>query len=97
MTGSADLPDQIASAVLATPGVSDLHAGVVGEVATYLPGRRVNGVRVHDQDCEIHLVLDGRRPIGDTVRAVRGAVRRLLPGTIDVTVEDIGVPAASGP
>ncbi|MFD4183444.1 hypothetical protein ACFWPB_20405, partial [Rhodococcus sp. NPDC058514] len=36
--------DLIADAVLAVPGVAGLHGGMFGEVATYLPGRRVLGV-----------------------------------------------------
>ena len=31
------------------PGCTDLHGGVLGEVATYLPGRRVTGVRLRER------------------------------------------------
>ncbi len=37
------LVDRVAAAALSVPGVHDLHGGVLGEVATYLPGRRVGG------------------------------------------------------
>ena len=44
----SELSEQVAAAVLSVPGVHDLHGGVLGEVATYLPGRRVNGIRLLD-------------------------------------------------
>jgi len=52
--------------------VSDLSAGAIGEVATYLPGRRVAGVRITEDGINMHVV--GRfgpsmEAIGDEVRA----------------------------
>jgi len=82
--------DTIAAAVLGVPGVQDLHGGVLGEVATYLPGRRVAGVRLVDDGCDLHLVVSRSRPLAETVVAVRAAVRPLVSGPIDVTVEDTG-------
>jgi hypothetical protein len=38
--------DDIYAAVLACPGVAGLGSGMIGELATYLPGRRVPGIRV---------------------------------------------------
>ena len=89
--------DLIARAVLAVPGVHGLHAGVLGEVATYLPGRRVNGVRVRGDGCAVHITLDWGAPIGGTSDLVRSALRSLVSGPIDVTVEDILPPAAPAP
>lgn len=87
--------DRIAQAVVAVPGVHDLHAGVLGEVATYLPGRRVNGVRMREPGCEVHVVLDWGVPIAVTSDLVRQAVRALVPGPVDVTVEDVAPPATA--
>jgi len=87
--------DVIAAAVRAVPGVHDLHAGVVGEVATYLPGRRVNGVRMREPGCAVHVVLDWGAPDGATSDAVRAAVRAHVSGPVDVTVEDIAPPPAA--
>ena len=84
--------DLIAEAVVAVPGVHELHGGVLGEVATYLPGRRVNGVRLRDTGCEIHVVLDYGVGISQTSQSVRDAVRPLVTGPIDVTVEDVATP-----
>ena len=78
--------------MLAVPGVSSLHAGVFGEVATYLPGRRVNGVRLGDEACEVHVVLDWGTPVLQTADAVRIAVEHLIDGPVDVTVQDIAAP-----
>ncbi len=38
--------DAVAAAVRACPGVADLTGGRLGDVASYLPGRRVSGVLV---------------------------------------------------
>jgi uncharacterized alkaline shock family protein YloU len=87
-----EVADVVAAAVLAVPGVHDLHAGAVGEVATYLPGRRVNGVRMREPGCSVHVVLEWGRPVLDTTDAVRDAVRPYISGPVDVTVEDIVLP-----
>lgn len=87
-----EVADLVAAAARAVPGVHDLHAGSVGEVATYLPGRRVNGVRMREPGCSVHVVLDWDRPILETTDAVRAAVRPFVSGPVDVTVEDIYLP-----
>lgn len=92
-----DLSDRIAAVVLAIPGVHGLHAGVFGEVATYLPGRRVRGIRVDERGCAVHVVLDWAAPIETTTVAIRRAVQPLVSGAIDVTVEDIAEPGADSP
>lgn len=86
--------DVIATAVLGTPGVQGLHPGAFGEVATYLPGRRVTGVRVLDDSCEVHVTLRWGAPFADTSAAVRDAIRPLTTGPIDVVVEDVASPAS---
>ena len=92
-TGIGDeLSDRLAAVVLATEGVAALHPGVFEEVATYLPGRRVQGIRVTDHGCEIHVVLDWGAPIWATASAVRQAAARLVEGAVDVTVADIAEP-----
>lgn len=39
----AAVADSVAAAALSVPGVSRLHGGSFGEVATYLAGRQVEG------------------------------------------------------
>lgn len=85
--------DLVASAARSVPGVRDLHGGAMGEVATYLPGRRVAGVRVQDHRCSVHVVIDWEAGIAETAERVRAAVRPLVDGPVDVTVEDIADPA----
>ncbi len=53
----AELADRVAAAVLTVRGVTGLHGGVFGETATYLPGRRVPGVRLTEDVTDIHLSL----------------------------------------
>lgn len=87
--------DRVAAAVLEVPGVSGLHGGVLGEVATYLPGRRVAGVRLTDEATDVHVVLAWGAPVAATADAVRATVRGVVPGAVHVTVEDVAGPEAS--
>ena len=84
--------DRIAAAVLAVPGVAGLHAGMFGEVATYLPGRRVTGVRITADAVEVHVSVLLDTPIRATAAAIRRAVAPWTTQAVDVTVEDV-VPA----
>src|SRR6476620_1626649 len=92
-SSSAETADAVAEAVRALPGVDDLHAGALGEVATYLPGRRVGGVRLLDPGCAISIVLAWQAPVAETTQAVRDAVRPLTGLPVHVTVEDVARPA----
>ncbi|MBJ7338818.1 Asp23/Gls24 family envelope stress response protein [Mycolicibacterium sp.] len=85
-----DRADLIAAAVTAVPGVAGLHAGMFGEVATYLPGHRVSGIRTNaDGVTEVHVTLLYGAPVRDTAALIRDAAARVAGGTVDVTVEDI--------
>ncbi|MEH3034068.1 MAG: DUF2273 domain-containing protein [Aeromicrobium erythreum] len=89
--------DQVASAVLAVPGVAELHAGVLGEIGTYLPGRRVTGVRVDDERCDVHVTLAWDAPVRETAQQVRDAVAPLVAVPVVVTVEDVATPGRLTP
>lgn len=91
-----EVVDVVVAAVLAVPGVHDLHAGVAGEVATYLPGRRVNGIRMREPGCSVHVALHWGAPVIGTTDAVRDAVRPYVSGPVDITVEDILPPGSTG-
>lgn len=85
------IADRIAIAVLSSPTVAGLDSGRFGEISTYLPGRRVAGVRIHPDEVTIGVI--GRYPatiaeIDIAVRAAVGAVDR----PVHVTVLDIAVP-----
>jgi hypothetical protein len=84
--------DTVADIVRAVPGVVGLHPGMFGEVATYLVGRRVPGIRVGADRIEVHLSVTAEAPPRETAAAVRDAVAAAFGGrTVDVTVEDIAV------
>ncbi|MGL4172960.1 MAG: hypothetical protein ACRCTR_02640 [Actinomycetota bacterium] len=58
----------VAATVLTVQGVVKLHSGWVEEVATYLPGRRVQGVRRVESAWDIHVVA-GPLGAGDHIAA----------------------------
>jgi len=85
----AELTDLVAAAVLTVPGVIGLHGGMFGETATYLPGRRVPGVRLTENVTDIHLSVVYGAPVFATAQQVRTAVAALVTGPVNVTVEDV--------
>ena len=88
-----DEADTVEAIVRAVPGVADLHAGMYGEVGTYLPGRRVAGIRVGDRAVEVHITAHADRPVRETAAAVRAAIAAQWPErSIDVTVEGVVLP-----
>ncbi len=73
--------DRIAAAVQANRDVAGLDGGRYGEIATYLPGRRVSGVRIRPESVTIGVI--GRYPSTATeidagVRAAVGPLDRPL-------------------
>ncbi|WP_227748586.1 Asp23/Gls24 family envelope stress response protein [Oerskovia douganii] len=88
----SDLADRVVARVLAVPGVVRLHPGVLGEVATYLPGRAVPGVRLRPDGTEVHVVVSTARPIPPVARDVHEAVRPLVRQPVRVYVEDLESP-----
>ncbi|MDX1890719.1 hypothetical protein [Mycolicibacterium sp. 050158] len=86
MTETADV---VAAAVRGVPGVADLHAGMFGEVGTYLPGRVVAGIRIREELTEVHVTLYFGAPVRETAARVREVVGGIVGGPVDVTVEDV--------
>lgn len=84
--------DAVRTVVLQVSGVADLHPGQFGEVATYLPGRRVAGVRVHDDRTEVHIVLRWRAPAQATAAAVAAAVAAITGTAVYVHIQDVASP-----
>ncbi|WP_034590609.1 hypothetical protein [Hamadaea tsunoensis] len=98
MAAAAPLPataetvdvDAIAAAVRACPGVADLDAGHPAELATYLPGRRVAGVRVADATVEVQVRAQWGRPLPEIAGEVQVAVAPLAGGRrVDVLIADV--------
>ncbi len=82
--------DAIAAAVLATPGVTALHAGGAQEFVAYLPGRRVSGVRLPGDRVEVHLAARYGMVLTDLADEVRSAVEPLTDGLpVEVHIDDI--------
>ena len=79
----------VAAAVLAVPGVVALHGGRFGGLGTYLPGRRVTGVRIDDEGTEVHVVVSDLAPVPETAARVQRAVSAVAPMPVRVHVEDI--------
>ncbi|MDH2413787.1 hypothetical protein [Nocardioides sp. CER19] len=82
--------DVIASAALACPAVAALDQGGTWAVATYLPGRRVIGVRIEDSRVLVSVVLAA----GYSVPLLEAQVRRALAAyaggrQVDVHVADL--------
>lgn len=92
-----DLAERVADRVLAAPGVSELHGGMFGEVATYLPGRRLMGVRVDSEHVDVHVVMEWGHDVRELATGVRSAVAEVAPDhQVSVTVEDVAAPVQRG-
>ena len=85
--------DAVAAAVLACAGVARLHAGGVPPVATYLPGRRVEGVRLTGSTIKVAVVARAGVRVPTLATEVRAALVPLARGrAVDVHVADIDIP-----
>ena len=93
----AETVTAVAAAVRAVPGVADLHGGAYGEVATYLPGRRVRGIRLTSQAVDVHVTATWERGVRETAEAVADAAERAAGRPATVTVEDLQTPETATP
>jgi len=87
--------DAIVDAVRACTTVADLSGGLAGEVATYLPGRRISGVQIRDEGVIVHVI--GR--YGPTVNAIAAEVTTAVtsvvgPVEVWVRIDDLQLPPA---
>ncbi len=85
----AHVADEVRSAVLAVSGVARMHGGRFGEVATYLPGRRVVGVRLDDAGTQVHVALWTSVPVSRAAPLIRRAVEAVTGPPVHVHIEDI--------
>ncbi|HEY0165570.1 MAG TPA: hypothetical protein VGB75_00880 [Jatrophihabitans sp.] len=85
--------DAVAAAVRGCPAVDDLDGGRLGSVATYLPGRRVPGIRIEDNRIEVHVRGVWGQPVGLIAQQIRGVLATLSGGrVIDVVLTDVADP-----
>ncbi|UOX90512.1 hypothetical protein MUY14_07770 [Amycolatopsis sp. FBCC-B4732] len=84
----------IAAAVAGLPEVAGPHGGRVGEIATLLPGRRVAGVRVTDDEVTIGVVLTYPVTAAAAATAVQAAIGP-LDRPVRVFIGDIAAPTTS--
>lgn len=87
--------DEVVQRVLSCPSVARMAPGTAVEVATYLPGRRVPGVRLVDGAVEVHVVAHYGRPLPE----VADEVRRALASTVgeqrvEIFIDDLDLDAA---
>jgi hypothetical protein len=96
----------IAARVDAAPSVARRSGGVLGSAAAYLPGERIEGLKIRDaQRLEVHVVMRWGTTADDVEREVLAAVGdRWDVGPVDIVVDDIALPdeptqaaVASGP
>jgi hypothetical protein len=87
------LAEAVAAAVLAHPGVAALSGGPFGSIASYLPRRRVVGVRLPLADTDpVQIAVVARMgvPLPRLADELGAAVAAVLgPVAVDVTVADV--------
>jgi hypothetical protein len=99
--------DAVAAAVWGCSGVAALDGGPFGEVASYLPGRKVTGVVVGDGRVTVQVRSRWGIPAPDLAALITTVVAPLAGHRrVDVVIADIddppawrpdGVPAGTGP
>ncbi|WP_019853566.1 hypothetical protein [Actinopolyspora mortivallis] len=91
--------ERLAEAALGHPCVVRLDGGEYGTLATYLPGRRVTGVRFPpDGPPEVGVVLRLSRPVPEIVTELRARLEELTgQDSVNITVSDVIAPEESSP
>src|ERR1044072_8249294 len=89
--------DRVAAAAEDCPAVAALVDGPPAMAATYLPRRRVTGIRIEDNVVTIQVRLRWEPTVGRLAGQVGSAVRPLAGGhRVDIVVADITEPATRG-
>lgn len=90
--------DAVAAAARACPGVEQLHGGDSHLTATYLPGRRVLGVRIEQDTVVVQVRARWGVPAPELAAQVRDAIGPVVNGRrIDIIVADVGDPPPALP
>ena len=90
--------DAVAAAVRGCAGVSGLEGGRFGEVASYLPGRKVQGIVVSGGRVRVQIRSQWAVPAPELAALIKAV---LVPLTghrpVDVVIADIDDPASTPP
>lgn len=88
---SREVAEGVRDAAVAVDGVAALHGGRVGEIATYLPNTRIEGLKAISRDgrtgFEVHFVFDVAS--GRKVQGVAEDVRAAVLGASDAEFVDV--------
>ena len=85
--------DAVHAAVAACPGVARVGSGSLASLTTYLPGRRVPGIRINPDSVELEVTAEWGSPIASLSRDVHAAVVGLVNDRrVDITIADIVLP-----
>ena len=97
-TARPDVLRAIAANVDRAPSVARRTGGALGVAAAYLPGERIEGLRVRDDRLEVHVVMRWGVTADAVERDVLSAVGDAAwdPARVDVVIDDIDVPATTG-
>lgn len=85
--------DALAGLVGACPSVAQLGSPRPGGTTTFLPGRRVAGLRIAPDRITVEVVARWGFPVADVAADIRRAVAIVAPDRrVDVTVADVELP-----
>ncbi|MEV4534159.1 hypothetical protein AB0J82_10040 [Asanoa sp. NPDC049518] len=88
--------DRVAAAAEDCPAVDALVEGPPAMAATYLPRRRVTGIRIEDDVVTVQVRLRWGSTVGQLAQQVWSAVRPLAGRhRVDIVVADIAEPTGS--
>jgi hypothetical protein len=96
-TPDAEALRGLAGRIDGAPSVARRSAGPFGVAAAYLPGERIDGIRLRDGGTvEIHVVMRWESTVDDVERDVLEAVGEVFSaGVVMLFVDDIADPAGS--
>jgi uncharacterized alkaline shock family protein YloU len=85
--------DAVHAAVSSCPGVARVGSGSLAALTTYLPGRRIPGIRINPDTVELEVIAEWDSNASDISRSVQAVVADLV-GTrrVDITIADIDLP-----
>lgn len=94
-TADPEVLRSLAIRIDAAPSVSRRSGGLVGTVASYLPGERIHGLRVTDDGrLEVHVVMRWGNTVNQVEQDVLTAVGdRWHPTAIDLVIDDVDIAA----